>query len=113
MLKGKKLLYLLAFTKLITPFFLQDSFYQPRRDEFLYLAEGHHPAWGFMEVPPLLSIFAWLTHLFGDGMFWIKFWPNMFGVFTFIITAKIVQTLGGKAFAVFLAFLPFVFGVYL
>ena len=70
-------------------------------------------AWGFMEIPPFLSIFAWLTHLFGDGIFWIKFWPDLFGVLTFIITAKIIQSLGGKAFAIFLGFLPFVFGVYL
>jgi len=113
MKKNNKLIYILAIIKFILPYLLQNSFYELHRDEFLYLAEGHHIAWGFMEVPPMLSVFAWLTHLFGDGMFWIKFWPNLFGVFTFIITAKIVQTLGGKSFAVFLAFLPFVFGVYL
>jgi hypothetical protein len=104
---------LLAIIKFILPYLLQNSYYEPHRDEFLYLAEGYHLAWGFMEVPPMLSIFAWLTHLFGDGIFWIKFWPDLFGVFTFIITAKIVQKLGGRSFAIFLAFLPFIFGVYL
>lgn len=113
MKKYNRLIYFLAIIKFILPYFLQSSVYEPHRDEFLYLAEGHHLAWGFMEVPPMLSIFAWLTHLLGDGMFWIKFWPGLFGVFTFIVTAKIVQSLGGKSFAIFLAFLPFVFGVYL
>ena len=113
MKKGNGIIYVLALIKFILPYLLQSSFYEPHRDEFLYLAEGHHLAFGFMEVPPLLSIFAWATHFFGDGIFWIKFWPDMFGAFTFIITAKIVQTLGGKSFAIFLAFLPFVFGVYL
>jgi len=113
MQKGNRLLYLLAAIKFILPFLLQNSYYEPHRDEFLYLAEGHHMAWGFMEVPPLLSIFAWLTHLFGDGMFWIKFWPSLFGALTFIITGKIILSLGGKSFALILGFFPFVFGVYL
>ena len=113
MRKTNRLIFLLALIKFILPYLLQNSYYEPHRDEFLYLAEGHHLAWGFMEVPPMLSIFAWLTHLFGDGMFWIKFWPNMFGVLTFIMSCKIVQKLGGGLFAIFLVFLPFVFGVYL
>jgi Dolichyl-phosphate-mannose-protein mannosyltransferase len=113
MRKINGLIYLFAIIKFIIPYLLQNSYYEPHRDEFLYLAEGHHLAWGFMEVPPMLSIFAWLTHLFGDGMFWIKFWPDLFGAFTFIVTAKIIRKLGGKSFAIFLAFLPFIFGVYL
>ncbi len=70
-------------------------------------------AWGFMEVPPLLSVFAWLTHLFGDGFYWIKFWPSLFGALTFIITGKIILSLGGKSFALILAFLSFVLSGYL
>ena len=113
MKKTNGLIYLLAIIKFVLPYLLQNSYYEPHRDEFLYLAQGHHLAWGFVEVPPMLSIFAWLTHLFGDGMFWIKFWPNMFGVLTFMVSAKIIQKLGGGLFAIFLVFLPFVFGVYL
>lgn len=113
MRKNNGFIYFLAIVKFIIPYLLQSNVYEPHRDEFLYLAEGHHMAWGFMEIPPFLSIFAWLTHLFGDGIFWIKFWPDLFGVLTFIVTAKIIQSLGGKAFAIFLAFLPFVFGIYL
>ena len=108
-----RLLYLLALVKFITPFFLQHSFYQPHRDEFLYLAEGSHMAWGFMEVPPVLSVFAWLTHLFGDGIFWIKCWPSLFGALTFLATGKLILSLGGKWFALILGFLPFIFGGYL
>jgi 4-amino-4-deoxy-L-arabinose transferase-like glycosyltransferase len=104
---------ILAIIKFILPFILQSAVYEPHRDEFLYLAEGQHMAWGFMEVPPLLSIFAWLTNVFGGGMFWIKLWPSLFGTATYIIVAKIILTLGGKRFALFLAFLPFIFGVYL
>jgi len=113
MQKHNKLLYFLALIKFVLPFLLQNSYYEPHRDEFLYLSEGHHMAWGYMEVPPLLSVFAWLTNLFGGEMFWIKFWSSLFGAFTFIITGKIVLSLGGKSYALFLLFLPFIFGVFL
>src|SRR6476660_5188514 len=109
----RKILILLGFLKIVIPYFLQNSFYEPHRDEFLYLAEGHHLAWGFMEVPPVLSVFAWLTHVFGDGLFWMKLWPSLFGAATFIIAGEIVISLGGKTFALLLLFLPFIFGVYL
>jgi 4-amino-4-deoxy-L-arabinose transferase-like glycosyltransferase len=110
---GWIIIFFLALVKLILPFILQSPVYEPHRDELLYLAEGHHMAWGFMEVPPLLSVFAWLTNIFGSGIFWIKLWPSLFGAATFIIAAKIVRSLGGKNFAVFLLWLPFIFGVYL
>jgi 4-amino-4-deoxy-L-arabinose transferase-like glycosyltransferase len=113
MKKTKPLLYFLALLKIIIPYLLQNPVYEPHRDEMLYLAEGHHLALGFMEVPPMLSIFAWLTHLFGDGMFWIKLWPSLFGAATFIIAGKIIQSLGGKSFALILLFFPFIFGGYL
>lgn len=111
--KNNRLLYLLAIIKIIVPYFLQNPVYEPHRDELLYLAEGRHMAWGFMEVPPMLSFFAWLTNIFGGGMFWIKLWPSLFGAATFIVAGKIVQSLGGKNFALLLLFLPFIFGVYL
>src|SRR5579875_2691509 len=107
------LIFLFAIIKFALPFFLQSSVYEPHRDEFLYLAEAHHMAWGFMEVPPLLSVFAWLTNFFGDSMFWIKFWPSLFGALTYVVVARIVLSLGGKAFALLLAFLPFITGAYL
>jgi len=113
MKKSNRLLYFLALLKIIIPYFLQNPIYEPHRDEFLYLAEGHHVAWGFMEVPPLLSVFAWLIHVLGDGMFWIKLVPSLFGAATFIVAGKIVQSLGGKSFALILLFLPFIFGAYL
>jgi len=113
MRKSNQLLYVLALLRIIIPYFLQNPVYEPHRDEFLYLAEGQHLAWGFMEVPPLLSIFAWLTHLFGGGMFWVKLWPSLFGAATFIIAGKIILSLGGKRFSLVLLFLSFIFSAYL
>lgn len=113
MRKYQKLLYFLFLIKLIVPFFLQNSFYQPHRDEFLYLAEGHHMAWGYMEVPPLLSVFAWITDFFGGSMFWIKIWPVLFGALTFLLVGKIILSLGGKVFALVLGWLPFMIDGYM
>jgi Dolichyl-phosphate-mannose-protein mannosyltransferase len=111
--KTNRFLYFLALVRIVIPFLLQSPVYQPQRDEFLYLAEGNHLAFGFMEVPPMLSVFAWLTNVFGGGMFWIKLWPSLFGAATFIVAGKIIQSLGGKTFALFLLFLSFLTGVYL
>jgi 4-amino-4-deoxy-L-arabinose transferase-like glycosyltransferase len=113
MKKEYRLLYLLALLKLILPFLIQDHSYEPHRDEFLYLAEGRHMAWGFMEVPPLLSVFAWLTNIFGGGFFWIKFWPALFGALTYVLVGRLILSFGGGLFALILGVLVFIFGVYL
>jgi 4-amino-4-deoxy-L-arabinose transferase-like glycosyltransferase len=107
------ILLALVVLRIIIPFLVQDGYYQPHRDEFLYLAEGKHLAWGFMEVPPVLSIFAWLINLAGGGMFWIKFWPNLIGGACFFLAGKIIFSLNGGKFALILAFLSFTFGAYL
>lgn len=113
MQKGIRLLYVLALIKLVIPFFLQHSVYQPHRDEFLYLAEGRYPAWGYMEVPPLLSVFAWITNHLGAGMFWIKIWPALFGALTFLLVGKIILSLGGRTFALLLGWMPFMLDGYM
>jgi hypothetical protein len=46
-------------------------------------------------------------------MFWLKFFPSLFGAFTFLIIGKIIISFGGKTLALFLGFLPFIFGAYL
>lgn len=113
MRKFNRLLYILVLLKLVLPFLIQSGAYEPHRDEFLYLAEARHMAWGYMEVPPLLSVFAWLTNAFGGGLFWIKFWPSLFGALTYLVVGRLILSLGGKWFALVLGFLPFIFGAYL
>src|SRR5664279_2379976 len=113
MKKLNRFLYFLAFLKFILPFLLQDSVYEPHRDEFLYLAEGAHPAFGFMEVPPMLSILAWITRHLGNGMFWIKCWPSLFGAFNYILVGKIILSKGGKTFSLFLLFCCFIFSAFI
>ena len=112
-MKEKRFLYILAVIKFLLPLLLQHSFYQPHRDEYLYLAEGHHMAWGYLEVPPLLSVFAWLTNHLGGGPFWIKLWPNLSGVCALLLTGHLILSFGGKRFALLLGCLPLMIGGYL
>jgi hypothetical protein len=111
--KLQYLIYLLALLKFILPFLLQNPIYEPHRDEFLYLAEARHMAWGYLEVPPLMSVMAYITNLLGGGLFWIRIWPSLFGALTFIVVGRLILHLGGKGFALTLGFLPFVFGYYM
>ena len=106
----KYLIYLFALLKFILPFFIQNSVYEPHRDEFLYLAEARHMAWGYLEVPPLMSFLAYLTNLLGGGLFWIRVWPALFGALTYVLVGRLILHLGGRGFALLLGFLPFVFG---
>jgi hypothetical protein len=103
----------LALVKFVLPYLLQDPVYELHRDEYLYLAEGNHMSWGFMEVPPLLSVFSKLTHLLGDGFFWVKFWPSLFGALTVLVTCRLVTEMGGSVFAQVLASLCLICGVYM
>lgn len=112
-MKPTRLLYLLALVKLILPFFLQNPAWGPHRDEFLYLAEARHMAWGYMEAPPLLSVFAWLTNLLGGAMWAIKIWPSLVGALTYILVGRLVLHMGGRRFALVLTWLPFVAGAWL
>lgn len=103
----------MAVVKFLLPIMLQDSYYQLHRDEYLYIAEGKHLDWGYLEVPPLLPLFAWVSNHLGGSFFWVKFWPNLFGVFTLLLTGRIILLLGGKQFALLLGCLPFLIGGYL
>lgn len=107
------LIALLVIIKFVLPFFLQDPVYQLHRDEYLYIEQAHHMSWGFMEVPPLLSVFAWISNLFGGSIFWIKIWPALFGALTFLLVAKMILSLGGKSFALILGWLPFMLDGYM
>jgi hypothetical protein len=97
----------------VLPFLIQDSAYEPHRDEFLYLAEAHHMAWGYLEVPPMMSVMAFLSNMMGGSFFWIKIWPSLFGSLTWLIVGSLIISLGGRWYALVLGFLPFICGYYM
>ena len=108
-----RIAFFLAILKFTLPFILQNTMYELHRDEMLYIPQGNHLAWGFMEVPPLLSIFAKLALSAGGSFFWIKFWPSLFGAVNLFIVCLMVAEMGGKSFAQFVAGICLIAGVYL
>ena len=109
----KKLIYVLAAVKFVLPFLLQNAVYEPHRDEFLYLAEARHMAWGYLELPPVLSALSFISNLFGGSLFWIKLWPSLGGALTYVLVGRMILLIGGVRFALLLGWLPFVFGYFL
>jgi 4-amino-4-deoxy-L-arabinose transferase-like glycosyltransferase len=87
--------------------------YEFHRDEMLYLEQGKHLDWGYMEVPPLLSIFSWLSEIAGRNFYIVKFWPSLFGALTVLVVCMLVVEMKGKMFAQFVAGLCMITGAYL
>ncbi len=73
-------------------------------DEMYHMACGEHLAWGYVDQPPLIAVFAWLTrHLFGTSVFAVHLFPAIAGVVLVWLTGLIARELGGGRFAQFVA----------
>jgi len=50
--------------------------YGLHRDEYLYISDSDHLAWGYMEMPPMLAVVGKIARLlFGDTLFAVRFFP--------------------------------------
>lgn len=99
--------------KLALQFLLINPGYDLQRDEYLHLDQGKHLAWGYISVPPVTSWISWLINFFGGSVFWVKFFPALFGTLTIIIVWKIIEELGGKTFASLIGVFAILFSVLL
>jgi hypothetical protein len=113
MIKPKHIIIGISILKFLVSFVLIHPIYELHRDEYLYLAESDHLAWGYLEAPPLLSVLGYLSKLFGNSIGAVRFWGALFGALNIILIGKMVETLGGKTYACFLACLAFLVGGYL
>lgn len=99
--------YLILFFFIIAKFILQYSLISPEyelhRDEYLHLDQGNHLAWGYLSVPPVNSWLAWLIKIAGNSVFWVKFFPALFGALTIVVVWKIIEELQGSLYAKILA----------
>ena len=97
----KNTFFLIIF--LLTKFILQYSLigpeYELHRDEYLHLDQGLHLAWGYISVPPVTSWISYIIHLLGKGVFWIKFFPALFGALTMLVVWKTIEEINGGLFA--------------
>ena len=101
----KKNLILLGFIilKFLLQYFLIDSGYDLHRDEYLHLDQAHHLAWGYFSVPPFTSWISYLINILGNSVFWVKFFPALFGALTIVVVWKATEELGGNLFAMVLS----------
>jgi hypothetical protein len=74
------------------------------RDEMYYLACGEHPAWGYVDQPPMIAWMAWLLqHTIGTSLYAIRLLPMLGDVGAMFVAALLARDLGGNRWAMFLA----------
>lgn len=105
----KKTTILIGFIglKFLLQFLLLSSEYDLQRDEYLHLDQANHLSWGYLSVPPFTSWTSYIIQLLGNSIFWIKFFPALYGVLTIFIVWKAIEELNGNLFALILGQLVF------
>lgn len=74
------------------------------RDELYYLACGEHPAWGYVDQPPLIAWVAWLLqHTIGTSIWAIRLLPALSGAATILMSGLLARELGGRRWSMFVA----------
>ena len=100
----KKTIILIGFIalKFLLQFLLLSPAYDLQRDEYLHLDQANHLAWGYLSVPPFTSWTSYIIQLLGNSIFWIKFFPAVYGALTMYIVWKAIEELNGNLFALIL-----------
>lgn len=88
--------------KFVLQYILISPEYELQRDEYLYLDQAHHLAWGYLSVPPVSSWISSIIYLLGNSVFWVKFFPALFGALTIVVVWKTIEELKGNLFALVL-----------
>ena len=106
------LLFLLVAIKMVLQLIVVNPVYELHRDEFLHLDQAKHLAAGFISVPPFTSWVSLIINLLGGGIFWVRFFPALFGAFTLIVIWLTIEQLGGTILTQLLAGTVFIFSVF-
>lgn len=88
--------------KFLLQYFLINPEYDLQRDEYLHLDQANHLAWGYLSVPPFTSWISWLIRCLGNTVFWVKFFPALFGALTIVVVWKTIELLNGNLYALIL-----------
>ena len=99
--------------KFILSYVLVNDIYELHRDEFLHLDQANHLAAGFTSVPPLTSLFSLIIKFLGNDVFWVKFFPALFGALTMVFAWLIVDRLKGCYYAKCLVALAYICSIYI
>ncbi len=85
--------------KIILQYLLIHPEFELHRDEFLHVDLGEHISAGYISVPPLTGFISFIIIALGKSVFWVKFFPALFGALTILFAWKITEKAGGKLFA--------------
>ena len=107
------ILWFLVILKFLLQYHLIHPVYELHRDEFLHLDLGQHLAWGYLSVPPFTAWISKLIYLLGNSVFWVKFFPALFGALAVVVVWKSIRELGGNLFALVLGATGVLFSVLL
>ena len=95
-MKGRNLILIIFIVaKFVMQYFAIDSGYELQRDEFLHLDLGRHLAFGYTSVPPVTGLISFFIQILGNSVFWVKFFPALFGALIIYIVWKTVEELNG------------------
>jgi len=73
------------------------------RDELYFIICGRHPAWGYVDQPPVAPLLAAASQVFGISLFLARLVPAFFAAAGVFVTCALAVELGGGAFAQALA----------
>jgi len=79
------------------------------RDELYFIICGFHPAWGYVDQPPVAPLLAAGSQLLGHSLFLLRAVPALFAAGGAYVTCLLVLELGGGTFAQVVAALAFGF----
>ena len=99
--------------KFVLQYVLISPEYDLQRDEYLHLDQANHLAWGYLSVPPVTSWISWIIKGLGNSVFWVKFFPALFGALTIAVVWKAIEALNGTLTALILGATGVLFSVLL
>ena len=103
------ILMIMIAIKLVLQYVLVNPVYELHRDEFLYLNQADHLAFGYISVPPFTALLSKIIYIFGGGIFWIRLFPALFGCATIVLIWLVIESIGGSLFSNILASAALVF----
>lgn len=100
---GMLLVWVIALVKLVLHTYFNNR-YGYFRDEFNYLSSGAHPAWGYVDQPPLIPWLAELSRLLlGDSLRAVRFVPTLASSLLVVQTGLLAREFGARRFAMVVA----------
>ncbi len=69
------------------------------RDELYFIICGLHPAWGYVDQPPVVPLLAAGSQLFGHSLLLLRAVPALLSGASIYVTCLLVAEMGGGAFA--------------